>query len=111
MQRELEGVVGRLLQDKNAFSDLQQRLENGQFFQRELWSALAELGLLWVPFSEELGGTGGGFADVAAVVEALGKGLCIEPYSTNVVLCGSLLEDHPNLGRHLVYPIMPWIQS
>lgn len=97
MQRELEGVVQRLLQDKNAFTDLQQRLASGRVFHRELWSTLAELGLLCVPFSEDLGGTGGGFADVAAVAEALGKGLCLEPYSTNVVLCGSLLEDYPSL--------------
>lgn len=99
IQRELEDLVARLMRDKNAFSDLQERLAQGQHFDPDLWASLAQLGLLSVPFSEQLGGTGGGFADVAIVVEALGKGLCIEPYVSNVVLCGSLLsEDSPTLA-------------
>ncbi len=93
IQRELEGLVTRLMRDKNAFSDLQGKLAQGQHFDRDLWASLAQLGLLGVPFSEQLGGSGGGFSDVAAVVEALGKGLCIEPYISNVVLCGSLLPE------------------
>ncbi|MGI9289200.1 MAG: acyl-CoA dehydrogenase family protein [Pseudomonadales bacterium] len=93
IQRELEDLVTRLLRDKNAFSDLQGKLAQGQHFDRDLWASLSQLGLLCVPFSEQLGGTGGGFADVAVVVEALGKGLCIEPYIGNVVLCGSLLSE------------------
>lgn len=93
LQRELEDLVTRLMRDKNAFSDLQGKLAQGQHFDRDLWASLAQLGLLCVPFSEQQGGTGGGFADVAVVVEALGKGLCIEPYTSNVVLCGSLLSE------------------
>ncbi len=93
IQRELEDLVTRLLRDKNAFSDLQGKLAQGQNFDRDLWASLAQLGLLCVPFSEQQGGTGGGSADVAVVVEALGKGLCIEPYTSNVVLCGSLLSE------------------
>ena len=93
IQRELEGLVTRLLRDKNSFNDLQGKLAQGQHFDRDLWASLAQLGLLCVPFSEQQGGTGGGSADVAVVVEALGKGLCIEPYIGNVVLCGSLLPE------------------
>ena len=92
IQRELEDLVTRLMRDKNAFGDRQAKLAQGQHFDRELWASLAQLGLLSVPFSAQQGGTGGGFADVATVVEALGKGLCIEPYISNVVLCGSLLS-------------------
>lgn len=92
-QRELEALVTRLMRDKNAFGHLQARLAQGQYFDRDLWSSLAQLGLFCAPFSEEVGGTGGGFADAAAVVEALGRGLCIEPYIDNVVLCGALLPD------------------
>ena len=93
-QRELEALVTRLMRDKNAFGHLQARLAQGQYFDRNLWSSLAQLGLLRAPFSEEAGGTGGGFADAAAIVEALGRGLCIEPYIDNVVLCGALLPEY-----------------
>lgn len=93
IQRELEDVVTRLVQDKSDFGQYQARLANGEWFDRELWSSLADLGLLCVPFGEEEGGTGGGFADVVAVLEALGKGLCNAPYTSNVVLCGSLLPS------------------
>lgn len=102
IQRDLEDLVQRLMQDKNAFSDLQAQLAKKNYFDRQLWSAFSELGLLSVPFSEHLGGTGGGFADVAAVMESLGKGLCIAPFASNVVLCGSLLpEDSQHLSSML----------
>lgn len=99
IQRELEDLVTRLMREKNAFCDLQEQLAREQHFDRDLWASLAQLGLLCVPFSEQQGGTGGGIADAAVVVEALGKGLCIEPYISNVVLCGSMLpEDSSTLA-------------
>ena len=102
IQRELEGLIKRLMRDKNTFSDLQMQLTKKEYFNPALWSAFSELGLLSVPFSEQLGGTGGGFGDVAVVIEALGKGMCIAPFVSNVVLCGSLLpEDSQHLSALL----------
>ena len=56
-----------------------------------VWAALAEMGLLGVPFAEEHGGFGGTAVDVMLVMEALGEGLVVEPYLVNVGLAGRLI--------------------
>jgi len=55
-----------------------------------VWAALAEMGLLGVPFAEEHGGFGGTAVDVMLVMEALGEALVVEPYWVNVGLAGRL---------------------
>ncbi|WP_458095715.1 acyl-CoA dehydrogenase family protein [Roseomonas sp. WA12] len=57
-----------------------------------LWSSIAELGLLAVPFSEEEGGIGGGPVETMIVMEALGRGLITAPYIPTVVLGGGFLR-------------------
>jgi hypothetical protein len=57
----------------------------------DLWQAFAELGWLGVPFSERLGGTGGGAVEIAILMETFGKFLVIEPYLATVVLGGGLI--------------------
>ncbi|WP_424136983.1 acyl-CoA dehydrogenase family protein [Roseomonas chloroacetimidivorans] len=57
-----------------------------------LWSGIAELGLLAVPFSEEEGGIGGGPVETMIVMEALGRGLITAPYLSTVVLGGGFLR-------------------
>jgi alkylation response protein AidB-like acyl-CoA dehydrogenase len=62
-------------------------------FSSDAWDRYAELGLLALPFPEEFGGLGGGGVDIMAVMEAIGRGLLLEPYLTTVVLCGGLIRD------------------
>ncbi len=58
----------------------------------ELWSRMAELGWLALPFPETYGGGGGSFMDVIALMEELGRAALPSPYLSTVVLCGSLLQ-------------------
>ena len=58
----------------------------------EIWSQLAELGILGMPFSEEDGGFGGGAVDSMVVMEEFGKGLVVEPYVPTVVCAGGFLK-------------------
>lgn len=60
-------------------------------FSRAMWRRYAELGLLGLPFAEAYGGSGGSAVDLMIVIEALGRGLVLEPYVETVVLAGSLL--------------------
>jgi alkylation response protein AidB-like acyl-CoA dehydrogenase len=62
-------------------------------FSAEAWSQYAELGLLSLPFPEELGGLGGTAVDVMLVMEQFGQGLLLEPYLSTVVMCGGLIRD------------------
>jgi len=60
-------------------------------FSRALWKQMAELGWLGIPFPESLGGAGMGFAELAVVLEALGRNLAPEPFLSNVLLGGQTL--------------------
>src|SRR5262245_15373722 len=54
----------------------------------DVWSALAEMGILGVPFDAEHGGFGGSTVDMMVVMEALGEALVVEPYLATVGLGG-----------------------
>lgn len=56
-----------------------------------LWRTFAELGLLQLPFAEEVGGLGGNGIDMMIVMQALGRGLVREPYLAGLLLPGALL--------------------
>jgi len=57
-------------------------------FSRPLWKQMAELGWVGIVFPEEYGGAGMGFADLAVVLEALGRTLAPEPLLSTVLLGG-----------------------
>lgn len=60
-------------------------------FSRALWKEMAELGWVGIAFPENLGGAGLGFAELAVVLEALGKTLAPEPFLSSVLLAGQAL--------------------
>jgi pimeloyl-CoA dehydrogenase small subunit len=57
----------------------------------EVWAALADMGLLGVPFDAEYGGFSGNAVDVMVVMEAIGEGLVVEPYLATVGLGGQFV--------------------
>ncbi len=60
-------------------------------FSRELWREMAGLGWVGIPFSEGVGGAGMGLAELAVVLEALGRNLAPEPFLSTVLLAGQVL--------------------
>jgi acyl-CoA dehydrogenase len=60
-------------------------------FSRALWKEMAELGWVGLVFPESLGGAGLGFAELAVVLEELGKTLAPEPFLGTVLLGGQAL--------------------
>ncbi len=91
-QRLLKETVDRLVRDRYGFEVRQKAAASEDGFSRETWASFAELGLLAVPFPEEVGGLGGGGVDLMVVSEAFGRGLVVEPYLSTVVLAGALVE-------------------
>jgi len=61
-------------------------------FDPEAWQQMARLGWLALPFSEAIGGIGGGAIELMVMGEALGRGLVREPVLATVVTCGGLLQ-------------------
>lgn len=91
-QRLLKDSVDRLIADRYAFESRKHFIKEPNGWSAEMWAQYAELGLLGLPFSEDLGGFGGGMIETGQVMEAFGRGLVLEPYLATVVLGGGLLR-------------------
>ena len=92
-QRLLKDSVDKLI--GAAYDDLGKRARaqaEPDGFSAEQWAKYAELGLLSLPFSEEEGGFGGGTVETMIVMEAIGRGLAIEPFFASVILGGNLIR-------------------
>ena len=100
-QRMLRDSVDRLIGP--AYDDLGLRrrtqAEPGGYSET-LWQKYAELGLLGLPFSEEQGGFGGGAEETMIVMEAVGRGLALEPYLASVVIAGNLVRLGGSAAQH-----------
>jgi pimeloyl-CoA dehydrogenase small subunit len=91
-QRLLKDSVDRFVKDRYGFEARKKHRAGTDGWSREVWSELAGLGLLGLPFAEADGGFGGGPVDTGLVMEAFGRGLVVEPYFPSVILCGALLR-------------------
>jgi len=104
-QRLLQESVGKLLAAR--YADFEQRkrykkLPDG--FDRAVWAAYAEQGVLGLPFAESQGGFGGGPVETMVVMEQFGAALALEPYLTGVVLCGEILKGASAALREEIIP-------
>lgn len=92
-QSQLKDSVDRLIGATYGSLEARQKLAKEPLgFAVANWAQFAELGLLGIPFSEEEGGFGGGPVETMVVMEALGRGLALEPYLASVVLGGSAVR-------------------
>jgi len=91
-QRLLKDSVDRLIADQYAFEQRKKYMAEPSGWSQTIWSQLAELGLLGLPFEEQYGGFGGAGVETMIVMEAFGRGLVLEPYFATVILGGGLLR-------------------
>ena len=91
-QRMLKDSVERFIADRYDFEARHRHMKQPDGWSRDVWREMAELGLLALPFAEDDGGLGGGGVEMMIVMEALGRGLVVEPYLSTVVLAGGLLR-------------------
>lgn len=92
-QTQLKDGVDRLI--AASYGSLEQRRAQGAGglgFSEKTWAQFADMGLTGIPFSEEDGGFGGGPVETMVVMEALGRGLALEPYLATVVLAGGAIR-------------------
>jgi hypothetical protein len=98
-QSMLRDTVASYLQDKYDFETRRKIVASDAGWRPDYWKAFAEeLGILGAPFSEELGGLGGGATENMVVMEEFGKALVIEPYLGTVVIGGGFLKHSGYAG-------------
>ncbi|MEA1652853.1 acyl-CoA dehydrogenase [Nitrospirillum sp. BR 11164] len=91
-QRLLSETLGRFVADRYDFHERPKKMAEGRGYSKAVWDQLAELGVLGLPFAEQDGGFGGGGVETLLVMEALGKGLMVEPYFGAILLAGGALR-------------------
>ncbi len=103
-QRELAGTVDRLLADSTAGPRARQLIEEPDGW-RELWDAVADLGVLAMAVPEEHGGLGLGPVELVAVAEAVGRHLAPGPIVATagafVPVLAPLAAEHPLAAQAL----------
>jgi len=96
-QQMLADMIGRFVQDQYGFEDRRKRLPLAQSspgYSDTLWQQLADMGLYGLNVPENHGGSGGGAVETLIVMEALGRGLVVEPYLATAVIAARLLAQH-----------------
>ena len=91
-QRLLKDSVTSLIEKEYAFEQRKAYAREPHGYSAARWAQFAELGLLGLPFAEDVGGIGGTPVETMIVMEAFGRGLVLEPYLATIVLGGGLLR-------------------
>jgi len=88
LREAVRGLVGKSYAD---FENRRRTVADEPGFDEKLWTRLAEMGVLGLPFEERYGGMGAGPVEVAIVAQELGRVVAPEPFLTSVVLAGGVV--------------------
>lgn len=91
-QQLLQDSLRRLLKDHYGAEARRQYARSGDGFSRDMWQRYAEMGLLALPFPQDLGGLDASPVETLVTMQAFGRSLALEPYLESVVLGGGLLR-------------------
>jgi alkylation response protein AidB-like acyl-CoA dehydrogenase len=92
-QELLRSSVQRLLRDQYDFDARRKIVASEEGFSRKHWQGFAQLGLFAAPFSEDVGGLGGGPLSTMIIMQEFGRHLVVEPFVETVILAGGLIEN------------------
>ena len=90
-QQLLANSVQQFMAREYTFEARRAIVESESGYSEQVWSSLAAMGLLGLPFSSQVGGFGGGAVDLMPVMAAIGEGLLLEPYLATVGLGGQFI--------------------
>ena len=91
-REELRRTVRDFLVKKSPESVVREQMASVEGFDRAVWAQMAEqLGLQGLAVPEEFGGSGYGFAEMAVVVEEMGRRLLCAPFFSTVILAANTL--------------------
>ena len=92
-------AIDRLVAKQYGFEQRRRYQAEAEGFSRAIWAQFADQGFLAMPFDAAYGGLGYGAVETMIVMEAMGRGLVVEPYLASVVLCGSALSAAGNVAQ------------
>lgn len=100
-RRMLQDSLGRFLADKYDHESRRKVIAAGKPYDADMFTGLADLGVLGALFTEDQGGFGGAGFDISVVFEELGRAGVIEPILP-AVLTGSLVANRADLVENVI---------
>ncbi|MCK9382072.1 MAG: acyl-CoA dehydrogenase [Sulfuritalea sp.] len=91
-QRALADTVQRFIARDYSFEKRRAIRDSAAGWSRDVWQALADLGVLAVNVDEDYGGLGCGPQETGLVMSAFGAGLLLEPYLAAAVIAPALIR-------------------
>ena len=85
-QRQLADALQRFLTKEYDFAARGRIIAGAPGYSEQVWSSLAEMGLLALPLPEAYDGFAGGLVDQMPLMEAMGEALVVEPFLATVGL-------------------------
>ena len=104
----LREAVRDLVEGSGGIAAARRRLDTGPGhtgpgYDEQAWRLLgSEMGLAGLGIAEDLGGVGGGLAELAVVAEELGRSLLPVPFFSATVLAGQILARCPDTGADVL---------
>ena len=92
-QQQLGDVVQRFLSEQYDFQKRRKILDSPAGWSRQVWSKLAELGLLALQVPEEDGGMAPAVVETLLSVTAMGKAMLLEPYLSSAIIATTLIRE------------------
>ncbi|GAA1853205.1 acyl-CoA dehydrogenase family protein [Pseudonocardia ailaonensis] len=94
----LRDVTRSVLADLATEQQVREHMD-GDGFDRALWAAMAQVGLLGLAVPEELGGSGAGWTEQSVVHEELGRTLACVPFLATATLAAAALSASTDEAR------------
>ena len=102
-QQTLKNTVRKFLSAECPPAEVRKQMETETAFDAALWRKIAEQGWTGIIFPEEYGGFGMGMLEMAVTLEEMGRALLPGPFSSTVLLAGSLLNAAGNENQKQKY--------
>ncbi|MBV1896627.1 MAG: acyl-CoA/acyl-ACP dehydrogenase, partial [Rhodobacteraceae bacterium] len=87
----LQDTLRRFLADRYTTAKRNEIINSDAGLSSEIWSEMAELGVIGALFTEDQGGFGGSGFDISTVFEELGRAGVVEPFLDSGILGGGLI--------------------
>src|ERR671935_1371380 len=92
-QQQLGDMVQRFFAEQYAFDARRKILESSAGWSREIWSKLAELGLLSLQVPEEQGGIAPAVVETLLTATATGAAMLLEPWISSAIVATVLVRE------------------
>ncbi len=98
-EKLIRDQTGRFLDDNCKSDDIRKVLEDKADYADDLWTGLAEMGLMATAIPEAYGGLGAGYLSLCVVAEQLGAHLAPIPFASSVYLASEAILQFGSEGQ------------